>query len=115
MRLIERVLLLFCVISSFTEIFSLSIGSSVYVHIPFCRRRCYYCDFAVNIIGDRESTKEKESKAYADLICREIDATYQVICQNGYTTESLETIYFGGGTPSLMSLPGSPCQCLHHH
>ena len=63
---------------------------SIYIHIPFCRHKCIYCDF-YSIITD-ESINE-----YISALCQEIEY-YSV--QNNY---EVETIYFGGGTPSLLS------------
>ncbi len=61
----------------------------VYVHIPFCLRKCYYCDFCSSPATD------DEKEAYVDALCREIlsfDA-------EGYR---VDTLFFGGGTPSLL-------------
>lgn len=61
----------------------------VYVHIPFCLRKCYYCDFCSSPATD--DVKD----AYVDALCREIlsfDA-------EGYR---VDTLFFGGGTPSLL-------------
>jgi putative oxygen-independent coproporphyrinogen III oxidase len=71
---------------------------SAYIHIPFCRRRCFYCDFPVSVIGDRlrGETSGTISK-YVEVLCQEIDI-FPVLSQ------SLETIFFGGGTPSLLSV-----------
>ena len=69
-----------------------------YLHIPFCRRRCFYCDFSIEVIGDRTSTIEKESQAYTSLLVKEIKKTSKI--KNSH--DKLETIYFGGGTPSLL-------------
>ncbi len=64
---------------------------AIYLHIPFCRRRCFYCDFAIAIGG--EELKEK----YVQAICQEIKLTN--LQPNG---ACLNTIFFGGGTPSLL-------------
>ena len=73
------------------------IPSSAYVHIPFCRRRCYYCDFPVKVIGDRLRGENSQSISdYVEVIKREIAATPKL-------EKPLETVFFGGGTPSLLS------------
>lgn len=76
----------------------LSIPSSAYVHIPFCRRRCYYCDFPVSVVGDnlRGDTSGTISQ-YVEKLCQEIAITPTM-------TQSLKTVFFGGGTPSLLSV-----------
>ena len=67
----------------------------VYFHVPFCARRCSYCDFAIAV------RREVPSETYADLILREW-ALWQ---REPVWDESpqIETIYFGGGTPSRIS------------
>ncbi|MDJ0508655.1 MAG: radical SAM family heme chaperone HemW [Crocosphaera sp.] len=71
---------------------------SVYVHIPFCRRRCYYCDFPISVLGDKLDTNKSGSvNQYVDFLCQEIKLTpsYGV---------PLKTVFFGGGTPSLLPI-----------
>jgi coproporphyrinogen III oxidase-like Fe-S oxidoreductase len=83
------------------------------VHLPFCKQKCHYCDFATQIVGGNHQKSEKildAMDAYTDFVCREIthqgrlrgtyDRTASRAKANG---EKLETIFFGGGTPSLMS------------
>ncbi|MBI1242696.1 MAG: coproporphyrinogen III oxidase [Nostoc sp. RI_552] len=74
------------------------IASSAYVHIPFCRRRCFYCDFPVSVVGDgqRGETSGPISR-YVNVLCQEIAMVTG-------TGEPLKTIFFGGGTPSLLSV-----------
>jgi putative oxygen-independent coproporphyrinogen III oxidase len=75
-----------------------AIPSSAYIHIPFCRRRCFYCDFPVSIVGDRKRGENSGTiSQYVDTLCREI-ATTDVLGQ------PLQTVFFGGGTPSLLSI-----------
>lgn len=66
---------------------------SLYIHIPFCRHRCAYCDF------NTYAGQEKTIPAYVDALCREID----FIGTNIDTKLTLGTIFFGGGTPSLLA------------
>ncbi|MGK7875328.1 MAG: radical SAM family heme chaperone HemW [Xenococcaceae cyanobacterium] len=69
---------------------------SAYVHIPFCRRRCYYCDFPISVLGDGATSRTSISiEQYVDVLCREIEIT-------PVPRQPLETIFFGGGTPSLL-------------
>jgi len=66
---------------------------SLYIHIPFCRRKCFYCDFAITTGGSNLM------KEYVDVLCKEIKQTI-----DGLTDVfTLDTIFFGGGTPSLLS------------
>ena len=72
---------------------------SAYLHIPFCHRRCYYCDFAVVPLGDRADGSggpgSASIEAYLVLLQREIALT-----PGG---PPLSTVYLGGGTPSLLT------------
>jgi oxygen-independent coproporphyrinogen-3 oxidase len=73
--------------------------NSAYVHIPFCRRRCFYCDFPITAIGDSpRSTGSPLIGEYVDFLCQEISITKNL------TNTSLETVFFGGGTPSLLPI-----------
>ncbi|MEO0771329.1 MAG: radical SAM family heme chaperone HemW, partial [Cyanobacteria bacterium J06649_4] len=73
---------------------------SAYVHIPFCRRRCFYCDFAISVVGDRKRGDTSPTVArYIETLLTEIAATPIL----GVPTRPLETVFFGGGTPSLLS------------
>jgi putative oxygen-independent coproporphyrinogen III oxidase len=70
--------------------------TAAYIHIPFCRRRCFYCDFPISVVGDhRRGDNSQAIHQYVDWLCQEIRAT---------TTQGqpLDTIFFGGGTPSLL-------------
>lgn len=63
----------------------------LYFHIPFCKQACHYCDFHF-------STNLTTKGALVEAICREIEL------QKDYLpTHTLQTIYFGGGTPSLLT------------
>jgi putative oxygen-independent coproporphyrinogen III oxidase len=73
---------------------------SAYLHIPFCHRRCYYCDFAVVPLGDRAAGEagapgSASIGAYLELLHREIAAAPHGV--------PLSTVYLGGGTPSLLT------------
>jgi putative oxygen-independent coproporphyrinogen III oxidase len=64
----------------------------LYVHVPFCRRRCTYCDFAISV------RKQVTGASFVDSIRREMTLRPEV----GDATWALETMYLGGGTPSLL-------------
>lgn len=71
---------------------------SAYIHIPFCQRRCFYCDFPVFVIGDRSSGENSQTiQKYVETVLREIKMT----AGGG---QPLQTVFFGGGTPSLLSV-----------
>lgn len=65
--------------------------AGIYIHIPFCKRRCIYCDFF--------STTQSEKKSeYVHALVRELE-----IRKDYLDNEEIETIYLGGGTPSQLS------------
>ncbi|MDJ0795845.1 MAG: radical SAM family heme chaperone HemW [Calothrix sp. MO_167.B12] len=71
---------------------------AAYIHIPFCRRRCYYCDFPVFVLGDRlRGETSGTMHHYLEVLCQEITNT-------SIHGQFLNTIFFGGGTPSLLSV-----------
>ena len=66
--------------------------SGIYLHIPFCRKACHYCDFHF-------STNRQNEGEVVQAMAKEI------FLQKDYLTDpAIETIYFGGGTPSLLRL-----------
>ena len=88
-----------------------ALPESAYLHIPFCRRRCYYCDFAVSIVGDRPpvaQTNELQSDAVQSstfgTIARYVEILRQEIRGTASFGKPLQTIFFGGGTPSLLAV-----------
>jgi putative oxygen-independent coproporphyrinogen III oxidase len=80
------------------------IPTAAYVHIPFCRRRCYYCDFPIAVVGDRPPQWQQGQSQfgtiahYVEILCQEIQATQRI------NTAALTTIFLGGGTPSLLTV-----------
>ena len=61
----------------------------VYIHIPFCIRKCHYCSFISGI-----DLKYKD--IYLDALNKQINNTYR--------NEKIKTLYIGGGTPSLLDI-----------
>lgn len=64
--------------------------AGIYIHIPFCKQACHYCDFHF-------STNLSLQESMTDAICEEI------IQRKTYLDSTIHTIYYGGGTPSLLS------------
>ena len=65
--------------------------AGIYIHIPFCKKRCIYCDFY-------SSTDNRLVDKYIDALCIELESRLHEIDKNNITT-----IYIGGGTPSQLS------------
>ena len=61
--------------------------SSIYIHIPFCNRKCLFCSFVIAV------GQEHRREEYVDLLIEEMKK---------YKGTSVDTIYFGGGTPSML-------------
>ena len=72
---------------------------SFYVHIPYCIKRCGYCDFNTYTAGELAGAKQSD---YADVLIAEVKFSAQVIMDAGLPKRKLSTVFFGGGTPSLM-------------
>jgi oxygen-independent coproporphyrinogen-3 oxidase len=68
----------------------------IYIHIPFCKQACNYCNFHFST-----SLKQKESLIQA--LVKEIHLTVPLPGEEGNNKETIETLYFGGGTPSILS------------
>lgn len=71
--------------------FTLPLG--IYIHLPWCIRKCPYCDFNSHAVPD-----DMPEEAYIDAILREIDYRLERISH-----KPIHTLFFGGGTPSLFS------------
>src|SRR5215207_3943955 len=70
--------------------------SGIYIHIPFCKQACHYCDFHFST-----SLKKKDEMVLA--LAKEI-----ALRKNEFKDEVVETIYFGGGTPSILEVSDIP-------
>lgn len=68
--------------------------TSIYLHIPFCTKRCGYCDFTTY------SGKELFISPYIDALCKEI----KIVADLSDSSMDVHTIFFGGGTPSLLKI-----------
>lgn len=65
--------------------------AGIYIHVPFCKQACHYCDFHF-------STNLGRTQQMAEMICKEL-----MMRANYLEGEKIETVYFGGGTPSLFN------------
>lgn len=63
----------------------------IYIHIPYCHRKCTYCAFY-------SSVTKNDKQEYVDALCHELSVRKEAM------TRPLRTVYFGGGTPSLLTL-----------
>lgn len=76
--------------------------AGIYIHIPFCESRCAYCDFySTTLLSHRE--------AYIETACRELKSRLHEL-----GGEQIKTIYFGGGTPSTLTIEELEriCKCI---
>lgn len=65
--------------------------AGIYIHIPFCKQKCHYCNF-YSVASD------KNKEAFLEVLVKEIE-----LQKNYLENEIIETIYWGGGTPSVLS------------
>ena len=65
--------------------------SGIYLHIPFCKQACHYCNFHF-------STSKKNKDVVIESMIKELEA------KSKDNFDIIETIYFGGGTPSILSI-----------
>lgn len=75
---------------------------ALYVHIPFCLSKCYYCDFVSAIHEDRLADR------YVDALCREAEmwkAEFKKTGQASPDWAEASTVFLGGGTPTTLSVP----------
>ncbi|MGK0253437.1 MAG: oxygen-independent coproporphyrinogen-3 oxidase [Mariniflexile sp.] len=66
--------------------------SGIYIHIPFCKQACHYCDFHF-------STSLKKKEELVNALVKELG-----LRKDEFKNQTVETIYFGGGTPSLLTI-----------
>ncbi len=72
----------------------------LYVHIPFCAVRCGYCDF--NTYTAKELGGGASQDAYAGTAVAEVDFAARVMEASGLPARKISTVFFGGGTPTLL-------------
>ena len=66
--------------------------SGIYIHIPFCKKACHYCNFHF-------STNQNSKSAFIKAVCKEL-----MLRKSEYTSEEIQSIYFGGGTPTVLEV-----------
>ena len=64
--------------------------AGIYIHIPFCKKRCIYCDFY-------STTLSEWKEQYVNAVCKELHLRKDYL-----DSERIDTIYIGGGTPSQL-------------
>ena len=76
-------------------------GLSLYVHVPYCRVRCGYCDFNTYTADDLGPGASRED--YRGNLARELDLSVSTLAEAGAGGREVSTIFFGGGTPTLLA------------
>ena len=71
----------------------------LYIHVPFCRVRCGYCDFNTYTAGELAGVSQD---SYPGLAEAEMVFAHDVLTRSGVSKRALSTVFFGGGTPTLM-------------
>lgn len=75
---------------------------SLYIHFPFCKHLCNYCDFYKHKFDD----SEKQRAQYQDWLNKALESHQKLLDENRFEISKLDTLYIGGGTPSLWGLQG---------
>lgn len=76
-------------------------GLSLYVHVPYCRVRCGYCDFNTYTAEDLGPGASRDD--YRSNLARELDLSTRVLAEAGADDRTVTTIFFGGGTPTMLA------------
>ena len=82
---------------------------SVYLHVPFCRVRCGYCDFNTYTATELRGVKQSD---YASQAVLEVESAGRVLTLSGVPARPVSTVFFGGGTPTLLPV-GDLTRMLH--
>jgi oxygen-independent coproporphyrinogen-3 oxidase len=84
-------------------LFEMAGAVGVYISVPFCKAKCTFCNFASGVFG------AERMQQYVDRLCEEIRRS-QAVAQNiaaslpgAFLPQAVDSVYFGGGTPSLLS------------
>ncbi|QDQ99329.1 radical SAM family heme chaperone HemW [Tomitella fengzijianii] len=72
----------------------------VYIHVPFCATRCGYCDFNTYTPGELGTSASPES--WAEAYRKEMHAAVELLARRGVDAPAAQTVFIGGGTPSLL-------------
>lgn len=73
----------------------------IYIHVPFCLRRCGYCDFNTYTATDLGAGTSRGH--YAQMVIREMALIRQWQCDHGIEEPAASTVFFGGGTPTVLA------------
>jgi len=75
---------------------------NIYIHIPFCIKKCLYCDFPIHALGTSSSLEHRQSLTdrYLTYLFKEI--TLEMTKYEHRLDKPLKSLYVGGGTPSLL-------------
>ncbi|KAB8286820.1 coproporphyrinogen III oxidase [Bifidobacterium ramosum] len=73
----------------------------IYIHVPFCLRRCGYCDFNTYTAVDLGAGASRGN--YANMVIREMELTRQWQLDHDIEEPAADTVFFGGGTPTILS------------
>jgi oxygen-independent coproporphyrinogen-3 oxidase len=71
----------------------------VYLHVPFCRVRCGYCDFNTYTATELRGASQHD---YAGQAISEVEAAGRILAESGVPARPVATVFFGGGTPTLL-------------
>ena len=77
--------------------------AGIYLHIPFCKSHCSYCDFATDIYRTAESVERYVNALIKEISNFKFQISDESKIQNPKSKIEVDTIFFGGGTPSLLS------------
>jgi oxygen-independent coproporphyrinogen III oxidase len=74
-------------------------GLGLYISVPFCRAKCTYCNFASDVFS------RASFQRYVDRLCRDLEQAPATAKQmGGYFEPAIDSVYFGGGTPTLLDI-----------